>query len=623
MRRIDDVKKMLFQVSKKVITRQFHKRGFDDNFTTEEMEDIKQLHEFLKSICFRRKEEDIFCSGSTASICLVVKASIKYNNQTVSVFIDKYISENELLYFKIDYFVAKAIYRLAKRNCFELFYCVNLMKPTRYNGIYLLERMNSNALCNNAIFIDVDLPDEHKNKTEEELLNLLSDCNKELFQSFSYIIHSGGGLHCYLCFKKSFYFYDTEDELKWKSIMNRYTCLLEELGADFRIINKSRILRVPFSYNRKYGKDGKQVKIIKNSGLVYEDIYELEQKLQLLEKDELIKIQKNIIDEVMNVYLYAMEEFQELGYDSTMFYPVEFNEPIFSEDFIPVMKNIKLTDNDKPTESKKTNLTKTVTLSKDIPNQSVINRKTKERNYIGITCDYETIKDVFYQNRDMKFLLLNRDCTIGIRNYLVFLFIYNWYKFGKIKNEEVLYEYTCDLNNNYFKPSLHQTELDLYFKEALKKVKAQEKVFKKGIKNSVVEKIFHISDEEKLFLLGNYSLTEEENKERLKRMYRASYKKKMEKNINYTSRDEKVDKYKKIIEDNPTITFEEFNKLTNYSYKKELGLGTGKEKTKHKPEEYLKVFEDNPNITFVEYKKIIKCDMRTYKKYLNMYLSKQ
>ena len=80
MRKIDDVKKMLFQVSKKVITRQFYKRGFDDNFTTEEMEDIKQLHEFLKSICFRRKEEDIFCSGSTASICLVVKASIKYNN---------------------------------------------------------------------------------------------------------------------------------------------------------------------------------------------------------------------------------------------------------------------------------------------------------------------------------------------------------------------------------------------------------------------------------------------------------------------------------------------------------------------------------------------------------------
>ena len=179
-----------------MVSESFHKRNFDDNFTEEEMEQIKEIDAFIRRICLYHGE-DFFGEYKGQYFFLCCKSAYHYRGEELSCFVNKYISVKDFEYKKIDCYVAKCIYRLIQNRHIEVFYAVNSFKAGYTASGKCYPQMTNECVCfSNAVFTDIDLPQEMHDLENETVFEMVRSAYKELFVNvpISLAVRSGGGL---------------------------------------------------------------------------------------------------------------------------------------------------------------------------------------------------------------------------------------------------------------------------------------------------------------------------------------------------------------------------------------------------------------------------------------------
>lgn len=194
MRNKTEIKRGLFEALKSTVNTIFWKRGFKDNFSEEEMEQIKEVNAFLYEICGFKGEDILrpFYKGQYFFLCF--KATITVSGEEISVFYNKAIPVKELDYEKIEYYVAKAILRCSQRRLIEVYYTPNNFRPLQcgYNT-YMVERKNANASYANSVYMDIDLQGELAAMSDDEIMEYLKMKYRGFFAMLppTYILRSG------------------------------------------------------------------------------------------------------------------------------------------------------------------------------------------------------------------------------------------------------------------------------------------------------------------------------------------------------------------------------------------------------------------------------------------------
>lgn len=240
--------------------------------------------------------------------------------------------------------------------------------------------------------------------------------------------------------------------------------------------------------------------------------------------------------------------------------------------------------------------------------------KRAENSYHGIREAYETLPDVYWQNRDILFFLRNRDDVEGLRNILLFLYTVNLYFGEGIKEESALVEKVLWMNHQYIRPREEE-------KEVVKQVKLIAGKCKdiKGnlhLKNDTILKFLPFTKEELWETSGNYfdGQSEEFILKRRKNKNKAHRKK--VKVFASERRQQKADILKEMLRNDLQISYGDVKDVlfiseklfykTKREVKEELGIV---------PPDYLAPIRRNIDISYKEYKSLFpECQRKTYTK---------
>lgn len=587
----------LTKALKSVVQKTFRKRGFDDSFSEEELEKIKEIDIFLRRLNMHKAS-----NGDERIKYLCISCSSRYVGkegiETV-VFYNHYLKQKDYDYEKIPLYLAKCIYRLCMNRHIEVYFAVNTFRACKIKDkLYLPSRRRENLHSSCALYTDIDLPVELVGLSNIEILNLLKKDFQELFRNVqpSYMVRSGAGVHIYYQLNESFSLEDEENISLYMETLRSLQKIFETYGSDARCVDNTRLLRVPYSRNRKpkFGRDGKEVSIIYKSDSTY-DICELNKKLKLLQSGGMVQLFMDILDDIFDNYEYECKEIEKT--DTKI-------KDILDEELVEV----------------------SIDSFEDIQEEKKVTAavaRLLDFKYKGIQCIYDYNDETFFQNRDMMIWLQNRDNHEGVRNTMLFFFNYNWYVRNRIRDYDTILEYSFKLNE-YFKPKLSHNEL-------MKAVKCNfyeldKRKLYKNIRNTTIQRYLNFTEEEKKICKGIYADSYDEYitgvKNKSKEYHIKHYKKRLDEN-GINKREQKA-RYKQMLIDNPLMSYKEFYEITGLSmqsyskYKKEIG--STREKYGQKKREYhLEPFKDNPNITYEQYNEIIKCHITTYYKYRKKY----
>lgn len=600
MRSDMEVKYMLAEALQKTVRKAFLKRGFSDSFTEEELVKVREIDNFLRAVSLH-KDNSMFEDKQVKYFCLSVRSTyFRKNGSEISVFVNKFIEQKEFEYKKIDYFVAKCIYRLSQNRFIELFFAVNSFKANLIKeNVYLPERKGQNLVSSCAIYTDIDLPSELTNLSNEEVLNLIMTDYQELFKNLppTYAVRSGGGLHLYFCLNESYHLKSEEQILFYMDMLRTLQRIFEDYGADCRCVDCTRILRVPNTKNRKpkYGADGKDVSIIYKTDTAY-DVFTLDKKLKFLSSGGITGLSQSILDDIF----YDYEEISQ--------------EVIYSAEESKVSEILEVPVNALEYEPKKRKVSATA-------------KRLIDFGYKGIQEYYDYNGETYFQNKDMMAWISNRSHTEGARHILLFFFNYNWFVFNGVRNYEEMLVRSQKLNT-YFKPMLSETELIQAVRSsfhALSKMKHHNR----SIQNTTIQAYLQFTESERMYCcIGLYcdSATDYQKAlaQKKRKLSKEYYQRKLEANST-TRKTEVKERYKKLLQENPLMSYQEFKQQTGLSkrsfdsYKKQIGNS----KEKHYQEQrdyYLQLFKSNPNITCKEYTEKLNCSKSTYHKYKKMYI---
>lgn len=584
-----EVKYMLAHALQKTVHKAFLKRQFIDDFTEEELVKVKEIDEFLKTVNLHRNNP-MFEDKRVKYLCLVFRGTYtRMNGTEIECFIPKYINQEDFDY-KIPYFVAKCIYRLAQKRSVEVFFTVNTLKalPNERNK-YIPERKRENVFSSSSLYVDLDLPSELIHLGNEEILNLLKTDYEELFLNLepTIINRSGGGVHLYYSFEESVYLNTDENLLSYMDMLRTLERLFEDYGADVKCVDYVRILRVPNCSNRKkkYGKEGKEVSIIYNSGKTYE-VSELKTKLVFLLQGGMTGLCESVLEG-----MFSLDESEVKNVLDEILEEKEKQQPT-------------------PKERK----------------VSATAKRLIDFGYKGVQAYYDYNEETYFQNRDLMSWVLNRSKTEGVRHILLFFFNYNWYVFNGVKDYEEMLERSQKLNT-YFKPMLSETELIQAVRSSFYEL-SKRKHNNRSIRNTTIQAYLHFTEEEKQYCcIGLYcdSYTDYQRAlaQRKRKLSKEQYQREIEAN-GTTRKTEAKERCKKLLEENPLMSYQEFKQHTGLSkssfdsYKKQIGNS----KEKHYQEQrdyYLQLFKSNPDISCKEYMERLGCSRSTYNKYKKMY----
>ena len=571
-----------------VVNKAFHKKGFDDNFTAEELEKIKEIDIFLRMVSLHKNPVG-FDDERKKYLYICCKSKyVRKDGTEVSVFVNRPIDQEEFAYKKIDMFIAKCFYRLSLNRHIEVYFGVNSFKGIVRECKFRIERKQDNVVSSCCLFTDIDLPKELQEFSDNEILSIIKQEYEELFANIppSYIVRSGGGIHIYYCFEESFYLENEEQQEEYRCALKTIQLLFESYGGDPAVVDRTRILRSPHSYNRKekYGKQGKEVTILEVTDITY-NFTELKKDLEFLLEGGMVGLQEDVLDDLFMDYDYSYIEETDM----------ETEEAVQHQ----------------PRKREK-------------KEQTVIKRMI-DFKYKGIQPYYDYNNENYYLTRDLMIFLQDRANHEGIRHKILFFFHYTWYVFNGVKTEEKLLERSLKLNE-YFKPSLDNKELEGLVKYNLRYLASREQNLK-SVRNTVIQSYLHFTDEEQTITQGTYCYTYDEylEKRRIKGIIRdrERYHRIKEKE-GKRPRGEAKQKYLEIIRQNPLITYQEFYDLTGLSkstyddYKKELNYNREFRKQLVK-EKWLQPFRENPKITCKEYCELMNCKKGTFEKYRAIY----
>lgn len=585
-----EVKAELAIALRKVVNKAFHKKGFDNNFTDAELEKVKEIDTFLRMVS-QHKNPEGFDDERKKYLFICCKSKyVRKNGTEISVFVNRPIDQDEFAYKKIDMYIAKVFYRLSQNRHIEVYFGVNSFKAVMKENRFAIERKQDNVVSSCCLFTDIDLPKELQELSDIEVLSMIKEDYEELFINVkpTYIIRSGGGVHIYFCFEESFYLENEEQQEEYRCALKTLQLLFESFGGDPAVVDRTRILRGPHSYNRKskYGKQGKEVTILETSGIIY-DFTQLKKDLEFLLQGGMLGLQEDILDDLFMDYDYSYTE-----------------EP----DEVETTKEVRET---KPRRKKK-------------KEQTVIT-KSIDLGYKGIQPYYDYMNETYYQNRDMLIFLQNRECTESLRHKILFFFFYNWWTFNGLKIEEQLMERSLKLNE-YFNPSLDTHELEELVKYNIRYLGSREQNLK-AIRNTVIQNYLGFTDEEQQITQGIYAYTFEEylEKKRIKGIIRDRERyRRIRAEEGKRPRGERKQNNLEIIRQNPLISYREFYELTGLSkstyddYKKALNYDREFRKQIIR-EKWLQPFKDNPKITCKEYCELMNCSKSTFEKYRAIY----
>ena len=404
----------------------------------------------------------------------------------------------------------------------------------------------------------------------------------------------------------------------WKDTMKSLQKIFEDIGADAKVIDASRILRLPHSINRKakYGPEGKRVSVVYENDASYE-LNDLNQKLRFMADGGTEGLLEDVLEKMDNItFAGAVDE-------ETMFIPVDVSEeddvfkdvvyvePIKRKTFEPEKEDfVEAPEEMKVSQKKKITVTQ--------------NKKEKDTQYQGICVDYDSLPDIYFQNKDMLYWIYNRRRHEGYRNTILFFFQYNWYSHCGVKTFETFYRKTKKINS-LFHPPLGEDELRTKAKSVFEFLREKPLYF--CIRNSVIQERLHFTEEEMKHTKGNYYEKEEEHKEKRKLQHRKTSAELYRKNLKQQgkqTKEEKNEAVKKMLLENPDIRYKEFEQLTGKSpqtfwrYKKEIGLvGYRREKRK---EEYFEFFEKEEDTSKEAFMEKFQCSLSTYRNYKREYL---
>lgn len=597
-----EVKYMLAQALQNTVHKAFLKRQFIDDFTEEELVKVKEIDEFLKTVSLHRNNP-MFEDKRVKYLCLVFRGTYTRKNGTeIECFIAKYINQEDFDY-KIPYFVAKCIYRLAQKRSVEVFFTVNTLKalPNEKNR-YIPERKRDNIFSSSSLYVDLDLPSELIHLGNEEILSLLRTDYEELFLNLepTIINRSGGGIHLYYSFKESMYLNTDENLILYMDMLRTLQRLFEDSGADKKCLDFIRILRVINCVNRKrkYGKEGKEVSIIYNSGKTYE-VPELKTKLEFLLQGGMTGLCESVLEDIFSDCDSAIENT-----------PGEMREDEERKLQEEKVEELEL-------EPRKRKVSANV-------------QKLIDFGYKGVQARYDYNGETYFQARDIMCWIQNREYHEGARNNILFFMNYIWFVYNRTWNYEAMIERSKNLNT-YFKPMLSETELTKAVRYNFNNLNSRNH-YNLSIKNTVIQSYLHFTEEEKQqCCIGLYCDTYEEYQRavalRKKRLSRERYTKRLEKD-GLVRKSERKEQYKKLLEDNPLMTVKEFIERTGLSkasydvYKRELGNS----RARHFQEQrdyYLQPFKSNPDISCKEYMEKLNCSRSSYNKYRKIYHDNQ
>lgn len=588
-----EVKYMLAHALQKTVHKAFLKRQFIDDFTEEELVKVKEIDEFLKTVSLHRNNP-MFEDKRVKYLCLVFRGTYtRMNGTEIECFIPKYINQEDFDY-KIPYFVAKCIYRLAQKRSVEVFFTVNTLKalPNERNK-YIPERKRENVFSSSSLYVDLDLPSELTHLENEEILNLLKTDYEELFLNLepTIINRSGGGVHLYYSFEESVYLNTEENLLSYMDMLRTLERLFEDYGADVKCVDYVRILRVPNCSNRKkkYGKEGKEVSIIYNSGKTYE-VSELKSKLVFLLQGGMTGLCESVLEG-----MFSLDESEVKTVLDEILEQQEKQQP-------------------KPKERK----------------VSATAKRLIDFGYKGVQAYYDYNEESYFQAKDIMCWIQNREYHEGVRNNILFFMNYIWFVYNRTWTYEAMLEKSQKLNA-YFKPMLSETELLKAVKYNFNNLNSR-KHYNLSIRNTTLQGYLHFTEEEKQHCcIGLYCDTYEEYLKELalrkKRVIREWHTKQREKE-GILSKTQRKEQCKKLLEENPSMSIKEFVERTGLSkssydvYKREIGNS----REKHYQEQrdyYLQPFKSNPDISCKEYTELLNCSKSTYQKYRNIYRAKK
>lgn len=624
MRSNDEVKILLYDVLKKLVKKSFHKRGFDDTFTAGELKEIKEIDEFLRTVN-QHKDHPMFEDTRVKYTCISFRATyIRRNGTEISTFFNHFVNQTEYEYSKVEYFIAKCIYRLAKNRHIEVFFAVNCLKANPINNepleehqkqIFIPERKGENLLSSSALYADIDLPPQFVSLGNEEVLGLLQKDYGELFVNIppTMMVRSGGGIHIYYAFPESYYLVTKEQVLFYVEMLRTLQQIFEKSGGDCRCVDCTRILRVPNCKNRKpkYGPEGKNVSIIYKTDVNYEP-EDLSEKLKFLLSGGMTGLFQEVLDELFSDYDEVTEEPELLTFE---------DEEDDEKDFLEIPIESLPFEEPEPMELKVSDTTKQLI----------------DLGYKGIQPYYSYLGETYYQNKDMMCYIQNRSTTDGVRHTLLFFFSYNWYVYNRVRTYEDLY-YRAKRLNEQFKPPLEETELCQAVKGCFKTLESRNH-FNLAIRNDTIQQYLHFTEQEKKYCcIGLYCDSQQEYesavKERNRRYSKQKYVKQLEKkgikrNIGELGQLQKENKEqcKSLLTENPGMSSKEFfertglSKTTYNRYKSELG-NTKEKSLQQQRDYYLQPFVDNPGISCNEYIQQLQCSKSTFRKYRQIYNKK-
>ena len=160
------------------------------------MNQIKEIDSFIKRISLFHGE-DVLGEYRGQYFFVCCKTSVIYYGQELCCFVNKYVKVEDFSYEKIEYYVAKCIWRLIHNRHIEVYYAVNNFGiGYSASGKCFPQRTNECVTYSGAVFTDIDLPEELHKEEDARVFEMLADAYEELFDRFpqSLLLRSGGGL---------------------------------------------------------------------------------------------------------------------------------------------------------------------------------------------------------------------------------------------------------------------------------------------------------------------------------------------------------------------------------------------------------------------------------------------
>ena len=421
-----------------IVNKAFHKRGFDDNFTAEELEKIKEIDTFLRIVSLHKNPKGFDDERKKYLFMCCKSKYIRKNGTEISVFVNRPIDQDEFIYKKIDMYIAKVFYRLSQNRHIEVYFGVNSFKAVMKENRFAIERKQDNVVSSCSLYTDIDLPKELQELSDVEVLSMIKEDYEELFINVkpTYIIRSGGGIHIYFCLEESFYLENEEQQEEYRCALKTLQLLFESFGGDPAAVDRSRILRSPHSYNRKdkYGKQGKEVSVLEFNDITY-DYVQLKKNLAFLLEGGMEGLQEDILDDIFMDYDYSYTE----GLDEA--------------------ETIRETKESQPRKRER-------------KEHTAIQRMI-DFQYKGLQPYYDFNNERHYLARDLMIWLQDRSTHEGKRHKILFFMHYIWYVLNGIRTEERLMERSLKLNT-YFKPSLDAHELKELVKYNIRYLESRE-----------------------------------------------------------------------------------------------------------------------------------------------------